>query len=379
MRGIAGESAAIPSQRIHRKRTCCAGVCALLVFLGMTAPLLHAQVARPVRASDQLYVQSRVAMGTEFKIYLYAHNEAHAEALLEAAFGEIERLDATLSNYKADSELSRINRLAGREAVTVDPEVFTLLQLCLEQSRKSGGTFDITVGPLMRSWGFFRGQGKYPAPWQLDKAREKVGWEKVQLDATRRTVHFAVDGMELDLGGIGKGYAADRVIQQLRTAGVKAAMVDAGSSSIATIGAPPGTQGWVVRVPRPGDRSQTITTVLLKDQALATSGSYEKFFQLNGRTYCHIMDPRTGAPVEGVLQTTVIGPDGTTTEALSKPMFVLGADEGTKLLAKSPGVSGFWVTGTIAVPREVQWNWPGCAGDCGGTLEANGERKLKRQ
>jgi thiamine biosynthesis lipoprotein len=316
----------------------------------------------------KLFEQSRQAMGTVFTIYLYAGDEEQAEALFGAGFEEIERLDHTLSNYDPQSELSRINRLAGRETVTTDPEVFALLQTCLGHSKRSGGTFDITIGPLMRAWGFFRGQGRYPAPWQLERVREKIGWQKVQMDASSRTIHFAVPGMELDLGGIGKGYAVDRVIALLRTAGVRAAMVDAGSSTMNALGTPPGKKGWLVRVPKPGDRSRAISTVLLRDESLSTSGSYEKFFQLNGRTYCHIMDPRTGVPVQGVLQTTVIGPDGTTTEALSKPMFVMGTDKGTKYLSGFPRVSGLWVVGDIASPHVVPWNWPGCEGDCGDRL-----------
>lgn len=353
-----------------------------VVCLALLAPqdALPAQAGRSSSrrtSQTKLYEQSQPAMGTVFTIYLYAGSEEQADGLFASAFEEIERLDRTLSNYRPDSELSRINRLAGHEAVTTDPEMFSLLQACLEYSRRSAGTFDITVGPLMRSWGFFRGEGRYPAPWQLDKAREKVGWKKVQLDAGARTVHFAVDGMELDLGGIGKGYAVDRVIRQLRTAGVKAAMVDAGSSTIYALGAPPGKKGWLVRVPKPGDRTQTISTVVLRDKSLSTSGSYEKFFQLNGRTYCHIMDPRTGEPVEGMLQATVIAADGTTTEALSKPMFVMGTEAGTKYLAEFPEVAGLWVTGEIRAPRMVQWNWPGCTGDCGETRAAETERKAK--
>ncbi len=351
------------------------------VSLGLLAPQGIAPQAkqRTHRTEDtKLYSQSQQAMGTVFTIYLYADSEQRADALFEMALEEVQRLDQSLSNYNPQSELSRINRLAGREAVTTDPEVFSLLRTCLEYSKRSGGTFDITVGPLMREWGFFRGEGKYPAPWQLDKAREKVGWEKVQLDANARTVRFAVDGMELDLGGIGKGYAVDRVIAVLRGAGVKTAMVDAGSSTLYALSAPPGKKGWLVRVPKPGDRSQTISTVLLRDESLSTSGSYEKFFRLNGRTYCHIMDPRTGAPVEGMLQTTVIAADGTTTEALSKPMFVMGVEQGAKFLATFPHVSGLWVTGQIGSPQVVPWNWPGCDGDCGDALERD-ERKAKAQ
>jgi thiamine biosynthesis lipoprotein len=322
----------------------------------------------------KLFVRSQQAMGTVFTIYLYASTEEQADTLFGSVFEEIDRVDRTLSNYNPDSELSRINRLAGRGPLTIDPEVFSLLQICLDYSKQSGGTFDITVGPLMRAWGFFRGQGRYPAPWELERARKKIGWENVQLDAASRTVHFKVSGMELDLGGIGKGYAVDRVVRILRAAGVKAAFVDAGSSTLYAMGGPPGKKGWLVRVPKPGERSQVISTVILRDESLSTSGSYEKFFKLNGRTYCHIMDPRTGAPVEGVLQTSVIARDGTTTEALSKPMFVMGVEVGEKYLAGIPGVSGLWVVGKIDSLSTVPWKWPGCMGDCGDALASAGKK-----
>jgi thiamine biosynthesis lipoprotein len=340
--------------------------------------VLALAITAPARTT-KLFTESREAMGTKFTIYLYAGSKEQAEAAFESSFEEIERLDRTLSNYNAESELSRINRLAGREWVTTDPEVFSLLQTCLGYGKRSGGTFDITVAPLMRAWGFFRGQGHYPTARELEQAREKTGWEKVQLNTAARAVHFAVPGMELDLGGIGKGYAVDRVVGILRVAGVKVAMVDAGSSTLYALGAPPGEKGWLVRVPKPGDRSKTISAVLLKDESLSTSGSYEKFFQLNGRTYCHIMDPRTGAPVEGMLQTSVIAADGTTTEALSKPMFVMGTDEGAKYLASFPHVAGLWVTGKIDSPQAVPWNWPGCMGDCADPPAGGGERKTKTQ
>ena len=370
-------SVPVESNLEKRTRDTRLGVWALLSVVSFL--LLAAQIAPARTATAKLYVQSREAMGTKFTIYLYAASEEQAEAAFEASFDEIERLDRTLSNYNPDSELSRINRLAGRKWVTTDPEVFSLLQTCLGYTIRSGGTFDITVGPLMRAWGFFRGQGHYPTARELEQAREKTGWEKVQLDAETRAVHFAVPGMELDPGGIGKGYAVDRVVVLLRRAGVKVAMVDAGSSTLYAMGAPPGEKGWLVRVPKPGDLSKTISALLLKDESLSTSGSYEKFFQLNGRTYCHIMDPRTGAPVEGMLQTSVIAADGTTTEALSKPMFVMGTDEGAKYLASFPHVAGLWVTGKIDSPQVVPWNWPGCMGDCAETLAGDKERKAKAQ
>src|SRR3989475_11611114 len=134
---------------------------------------------------EQLFAQSRQAMGTTFTIYLYTANEEQAAEYFEAAFEEIERLDEALSNYRTSSELSRINRLAANEAVTTDPEVFELLEQSLDYSRRSGGAFDITVGPLMRAWGFFRGKGRYPAAEKLARARVSVGWQGVVLDPAR--------------------------------------------------------------------------------------------------------------------------------------------------------------------------------------------------
>ncbi len=334
------------------------------------------QVVRCRAASEQLFAQSRQAMGTTFTIYLYAADGEHASACFEAAFEEIERLEEALSNYRASSEVSRINQLAARASVTTDPEILQLLQRSLDYSRQSDGAFDITVGPLMRAWGFFRGQGRYPAANELARARANVGWQHVLLDAAARTVRFLVPGLELDLGAIGKGYAVDRVVALLRDAGVRSALVDAGSSTIYAIGAPPGKPGWNVRVPQPGEHSQAISAVVLRDTSLSTSGSYEKFFRLHGRFYCHIMDPRTGEPIQGVLQTTVIAPEATDSDALSTAMFVMGPEAGRQLLKSVPGASAFWVLGNSKAPRTATWHWPGhdCTfhrADCGmGTLAA---------
>jgi thiamine biosynthesis lipoprotein len=298
-------------------------------------------------------------MGTVFTLYLYARDDLDAQTSFEVAFEEIERVEEALSNYRASSELSRINRLAAQQAVTTDPEVFDLLATALAYGHQSHGAFDITVGPLMRAWGFFRGEGRYPTKDELSRAREIVGQDKVQLDAATRTVRFACAGVELDLGAIGKGYAVDRVVQVLREAGVHAALVDAGSSTLYAMNAPPGKNGWTLRVPDPQDRSQTLSTVVLRDESLSTSGSYENFFQLDGRSYCHVMDPREGIPVQGVLQTTLIASDSTTTDALSNAMFVLGPEAGMKMLSTVPDARGLWVSGP-GPQRLAKWRWQEC-------------------
>lgn len=346
---LAGRLRMVNFNRILKRAVYLAAVAFALCFL---CPAIFAE--------PTLFVQSRPSMGTTFTIYLYADNAEKAAEDFEACFDEIERLDDALSNYRPSSELSRINRLAPHQRVITDAEVFALLQKAFEYSKATDGAFDITVGPLMRAWGFFRGQGRYPQAIELGRARKSVGWHKVELDPAHRSIHFTAAGVEIDLGAIGKGYAVDRVVTVLREAGVTAALVNAGSSTIYALGAPPGENGWKVRVPRPGARSEALSTVLLRDASLSTSGSYEKFFQLNGDTYCHIMDPRTGTPVRDMVQTTIIAKDGTTTDALSTSLFVMGPSASRKLLDTMPEVSAIWVRGKPSSPRIESSHWPSC-------------------
>jgi len=299
-------------------------------------------------------------MGTVFAIHLYAESEPQALSFFEVAFEEVERLEETLSKFRPSSEICRINRLAATQLVTTDPEVFSLINQSLRYSEQTGGAFDITVGPLMRTWGFFRAEGHFPNIDDLNAARECTGFEKIVLDPGTRTIQFAVPGMELDLGAIGKGYAVDRTVEVLREAGVNAALVVAGSSTVYALGAPPGEEGWKVHVPDPVDRTRKISAVRLRDQAISTSGSYERFFELQGRRYCHVMDPRTGMPVEGVLQSTLIGIDGAMTDAISNALFVLGAD-GNALLSKFEDVSALSVLTDSPAQRILRWNWPDAA------------------
>jgi len=288
------------------------------------------------------YEQSRAAMGTQFTIVVYGAGEPQLEAAVEAAFQEIHRLDREWSNYIAESDVSYVNRHAAEEPVKVDPELFRMLETCLRFSRETDGAFDITVGPLLKTWGFFRGTGRLPQREQVAAALARVGWQKVRLDARERTVSFAARGMELDLGGIGKGYAVDRAASVLREAEIASALILSGTSSILAIGSPPGQAGWSVNIRDPQDASKRAAQILLKDAALSTSGSYEKFFQAEGKTYSHIFDPRTGYPVQGVLSTTVIGSSGTDTDALSTGFFVLGKEGTLRYLKQHPGLRVFF-------------------------------------
>ena len=262
-------------------------------------------------------------MGTTFSIVAYGAERARVDAAVAAAFEEVHRLDRMLSNYDPASEWSAVNRGAAQGPVRVSDELFGLLAECFRYSRESEGAFDITVGPLMKVWGFYKGEGLLPHPGEVSNALARVGYGHVRIDAG--TVRFDREGIELDPGGVGKGYAVDRMAEVLRSRGVRIAMISGGGSSIYGMGAPPDVPaGWCVTIRAPEDPHREAAEVALKDMSLSTSGSYEKFFRAEGRRYAHIMDPRTGYPAQGVASVSVLAPRTIDSEVWAKPYFVNG-------------------------------------------------------
>jgi thiamine biosynthesis lipoprotein len=263
-------------------------------------------------------------MGSVITVIAYADTAARAHTAVTQALDEVARLDAMLSNYKPHSEWSKMNRTAGDGPVHVSEELFNLLQTCLDYSRESEGTFDISVGPLMKVWGFYKGTGHLANAEQLSTAMQFVGYQNVVLDARARTVCFKKKGVELDPGGIGKGYAVDCMLNLLRSDGIRAAFISAGGSSIYALGAPPDEEGWPVKLDDPRRPEIAAAQICLRDESLSTSGSYEKFFLADGKRWSHIMDPRTGEPARGMLSVSVIAPKTIDSEAWAKPYFILG-------------------------------------------------------
>jgi thiamine biosynthesis lipoprotein len=264
-------------------------------------------------------------MGSTYSIALYGYDRVKMEAAVDAAFDEVRRLDELLSNYQPGSQWSEVNRDAATKPVLVSPELFQLLSACLEYSRESEGAFDITVGPLMKVWGFYKGSGHLPHKPEIAAALAKVGYRHIRLDPAARTVRFDRPGVEMDPGGVGKGYAVDRMVEVLRQKGVRTAMVAGWGSSIYGMGAPPDEPlGWPVKIKDPRDNRKTLAEVWLKDSSMSTSGSYEKFFRAEGRVYAHIMDPRTGYPAQGSISVSVIAPRTVDSEVWAKPYFING-------------------------------------------------------
>lgn len=291
--------------------------------------LLLGQVFLSYAGSPQDALTQRVeanidAMGSTYSVVVYGSDEARLRAAVEDASQEARRLDQLLSNYIPASEWSQINREASSRPVRISTELFQLLAACVEYSRESDGAFDITVGPLMKVWGFYRGSGHLPHRAEVRGAMAHVGYQNILLDPKNNTVRFAKEGVEIDPGGIGKGYAVDKMVEVLKADGITSAFVSASGSSIYGLGAPPNEPGWKVKIRDPKDASKSVAEVVLHNNSLSTSGNYEKFFFAEGKMYSHIMDPRTGYPSEGMLAASVVSPKTIDSEAWCKPYYIRG-------------------------------------------------------
>lgn len=303
----------------------------------------------PLVASEPLRISSSCqAMGTVYSLVAYDHDRSLLQTAADLACAEAERIEAFLSHYRQDSELSRVNREAARGWVRVSPELFALLQACQHYSRASEGTFDITVGPLVKIWGFYKGTGRLPHRSEIRQALARVGFQKLELDPAQQAVRFKVPGMELDPGGIGKGYTVDRIVEVLRKLGVRSALISAGGSSIYALGTPPGEKGWKIQIRDPRSPARTVEEVVLRDESLSTSGSYEKFFVVAGKRYSHIFHPRTGYPAEGTLAVSVIAPRTLDSEAWTKPIYILGRQWAARHVPK--GFRVFYCEDKVNVP-----------------------------
>ena len=324
------------------------------------------------------------AMGTTFTLVVYASSQQQADDFGALAFDEIDRLEALLSNYQPLSELSRINASAANAPVTTDAETFRFLTEAQLWSRRSKGAFDITVGPLMRLWGFFRQRHTLPAPADLARVHRSVGWQHVLLDPSVRTVRFNAPGVELDPGGIGKGFAVDSAVALLRAHGVTAALLSAGSSTVYAIGSPPGQPGWRIRVPDPrvpgssdpSSSSGAISTALLRDTSLSTAKCGDKRVVIRGRTFCHIMNPASGRPVQDMLSATIVDPSATASDAISNVLFVQGPTAGTAFLhTHRPAAAALILSGhgnAIRSCSAPNWSWPISSSPC--TAQAGSHR-----
>ena len=284
--------------------------------------------------------------------------ESEIHDMADTAFELVENLERQLSAYVGASDVCYINHTAAERPARIVPDLFELLETARRLHDETEGAFDVTIGPLVRAWGFFRREGRMPDPDELAAARERVGMEHVILDDRAYTVRFAKPGIEINLGAIGKGYVIDRVVSQLREWGVRCALVHSGQSAIAGIGAPPNDDGWRVGVADPRDPSKAFGALLLVDSAMSVSGNWEQFFELDGKRYCHILDPRTGRPARGILSTTVTAASAAIADALSTAFFVMGVEQTRRYCETHEGVGAVIIAGDS--PQNLAIHTFGC-------------------
>ena len=266
-------------------------------------------------------------MGTRITVELWADSATAGNELIDAVLAEMRRIDASMSTYRKDSEVSMVNDRAAREAVVVTQELFDLLSTSLKFSRLTEGAFDITYASVGYLYDFRH--NVRPDEKQIAAALPGIDYRHVLLDAKQRTVKFSQPGVRIDLGGIGKGHAVDRSIALLQSRGVAHALVTAGGDS-RIIGDRFG-QPWVIGIRHPDRKSEVIARIPLEDAALSTSGDYERYFDEKGVRYHHIIDPKTGDSARKVRSATIIGPTATMTDGLSKTAFVLGAERAIEI------------------------------------------------
>ncbi len=306
----------------------CAYALTLLCVTGCAAR--PAPEAAPVEVS-----MGRFVMGTVLEMTAYGGDPEASRLALRRAYEEIEQLDAQLSRHREESDVSRLNRAQGTP-VAVASSVREALMLSLREGQRSGGAFDVTVGPLVALWSRAAAQDQLPAEAALAAAGEHVGAEHVQLLSDGRV---SLDpGSSIDLGGIAKGFALDRVLPGLRASGLSAALLSFGQSSTWALGNPPGAAGWRLLVRSPAGGFAGVVT--LRDRALSTSGTLGQWSEIGGQRFGHVLDPRSGRPLTRRRQALVVAPDATLAEVLSTALLVLGEREGIALVEARQGCEG---------------------------------------
>ena len=282
-------------------------------------------------------------MGSRFQLVLYSDDGAAARRASRAALDRIAALDDAFSDYQPDSELSRLSDRAGGPAVKVSDDLFDILQTSQVYYDRSGGAFDVTVGPVVRLWRRARRDRKMPSDDNLRRARALVSSDFLTLDPAAKTVTLAKAGMKLDLGGIAKGYASEAAVRVLKAEGVARALV-AGAGDVVAGDPPPGREGWTVGIAPLDDPNAPPERFLsVRNAAVSTSGDAERYVEIDGKRYSHIVDPKTGLGVVDRCSVTVVAPDGATADALATAVYALGPDRGLALVEATAGASALVV------------------------------------
>ena len=321
-----------------------------------------ANPAEPIasRARQNSYFEhySKKAMACDFELLFNMQQYAQSGNITMLAFDLIDRLEAQMSIYRDTSEVSTINREAAKRAVQVESRLFQLLQEAVHIHDQTAGAFDMTSLPLSAIWGFDRREGRLPRAEEVEFALQSVGSEKIILDPLKSTVHFSDANLSLNLGGIGKGHALDRVVELLESQAVGDFILHGGQSSVVARGSQnvgEATPGWKVGLSHPLTPAHRLAEITLRNEALGTSGTGRQGFFVNGRRYGHIIDPRTGWPTDHFLSTTVISPSAALSDALATAFFVMSIAEVESYCRNNEQIKAICVAGGQDGKTDLEW------------------------
>ena len=287
--------------------------------------------------SAEIYTKNVVLMGSDFQITIVEKDKLRAEFLINLCVSEITRIENLISSWRKSSETSLINSNAGIKPVKVKKELFDLISRSIKISEITQGSFDITYASLDEVWYFDRKMLSLPTKTDISNSVSKIGYENIILDRKNQTVFLKLHGMKIGFGAIGKGYAADKAKDILIKRNVKSGIINAGGDLTAW-GEKPSGKDWMVAIVNPLNKNKVFSWLPINDKSIVTSGSYERFIKFNGKSYSHIIDPRSGYPIDGILSVTIIAEKAELADALATSVFVLGENVGLDLINQLPGV-----------------------------------------
>jgi len=317
-----------------------------LPIAGLATFILVVAIVWMAGSGERRFSATRIMLGTDVTVTVVSSGQASAKANMEAAFARIAALEKCLSAHTKDSELSRAVRSSVHEPVSISPDLFAALSAGAAWHKRTKGTFDITIGPLLSLWKKCGKENRLPSDKEIEEAKSRMGVPEIVLDPAARTIRLSGRSLQIDLGGLGKGFCADEAAKTLRKRGVDAALV-AVAGDIYALGSRPDGTPWSVGVqdPRdPNNRKALLTTLYLTDWAVSTSGNYQRFVTIQGQRYSHIVDPRTGRPADAVPSVTVVGPNTLTTDILGTALSILGVEDGLAMVEDMPGIEALFVT-----------------------------------
>lgn len=309
--------------------------------------------------AEDIYKRTLKLMGSRFEITVIAGNKAEADEYIDLAVTEIVRIEKLISSWDPNSQTSEINRNAGLKAVTVNRELFSLIQRAIKISEITDGAFDISYASMDRIWKFDGSMNEMPSEEEIKASVAKVGFKNILLDEKNSTVFLKKSGMKIGFGAIGKGYAADKAKDLLLSKGVPGGIINA-SGDMNTWGKQPDGREWMVALTNPLNKDQAFALLPIREGAVVTSGDYEKFVQFNGVRYSHIINPKTGYPATGIISVSVFAPKAELADALATSVFVLGKNVGLNRIDQLPQVECIIIeaNGNIITSKNIKINSP---------------------